>query len=277
MTDPETARAAQLQLVAGLVRHEDYDKALQLCDAVIKESAKSQVLAEAWVRKGDTFLDQRQWDDAVLAYLHVPVFYADEKLWMPPALLGSARAFRGLGDLEGAKKILQRSDRRISKISAGGDRPSRIEEAAKMKKLIREISRLTKLKQPLACLLAAAGALLLLATPGPGARKLRPAAPPAGAQSKTLWQQIKEGGWVMFPIALCSIATLYLIGDGIIRTSRKKAAPPEQEESLKTLFRQGDYVGAHNYCKSESFSPDQCPAGRNRSARRGQTSRPRKA
>ncbi len=54
----------------------------------------------------------------------------------------------------------------------------------------------------------------------------------------------------MFPIALCSIATLYLIADGIIRTSRKKAAPPDQEEALKTLFRQGDYVGAHNYCKA---------------------------
>jgi biopolymer transport protein ExbB len=61
---------------------------------------------------------------------------------------------------------------------------------------------------------------------------------------------MQEGGWVMFPIALCSIATLYLIGDGIIRTSRKKTAPPNQEEALKILFRQGDYVEAHNYCKT---------------------------
>jgi biopolymer transport protein ExbB len=74
--------------------------------------------------------------------------------------------------------------------------------------------------------------------------------PTADGQSKTLWEQIKEGGWVMFPIALCSIATLYLIGDGIMRTSCKKAAPPDQEEALKTLFRQGDYVGAHHYCKA---------------------------
>ena len=103
-TDPETARAAQLQIVAGLVRKEDYEKALQLCDAVIKESVKPEVLAEAWVRKGDALLAQRQWDGALLAYLHVPVFYEDEKLWMPPALLGSARAFRGLEDLERAKK-----------------------------------------------------------------------------------------------------------------------------------------------------------------------------
>ncbi|MEP7249470.1 MAG: tetratricopeptide repeat protein [Spartobacteria bacterium] len=105
-TDPETARAAQLQLVAGLVRKENYEKALQICDAVIKESARQEVLAEAWVKKGDVFLAQREWDSAVLAYLHVPVFYEDEKQWIPPALLGSARAFRGLEDLERAKKSL---------------------------------------------------------------------------------------------------------------------------------------------------------------------------
>jgi biopolymer transport protein ExbB len=72
---------------------------------------------------------------------------------------------------------------------------------------------------------------------------------PEGARSKTLWQQIQEGGWVMFPIALCSIATLYLIGDGILRTAQKRIAPEEHEQNVKTLFRQGDYVGAYNYCK----------------------------
>src|SRR3954451_15683749 len=77
---------------------------------------------------------------------------------------------------------------------------------------------------------------------------------PAGEQKKTLWQSIAQGGWVMVPIALCSIATLYLIGDGIIRTSPKRVAPPESEENVKTLFRNGDYVGAYNYCK-ENPSP----------------------
>ena len=77
---------------------------------------------------------------------------------------------------------------------------------------------------------------------------------PAGEQKKTLWQTIAQGGWVMVPIALCSIATLYLIGDGIIRTSQKRVAPPEAEQNVKTLFRNGDYVGAYNYCK-ENPSP----------------------
>ncbi|MFL6513649.1 MAG: MotA/TolQ/ExbB proton channel family protein [Chthoniobacterales bacterium] len=81
-----------------------------------------------------------------------------------------------------------------------------------------------------------------------------PSPAPAGEGKKTLWQTIAQGGWVMVPIALCSIATLYLIGDGIIRTSPKRVAPPESEENVKTLFRNGDYVGAYNYCK-ENPSP----------------------
>lgn len=68
--------------------------------------------------------------------------------------------------------------------------------------------------------------------------------------SKTLWEQIKEGGWVMVPIGACSIFTLYLIGDGIMRTNRKKVAPAIHEEAVKNFFRQGDYPGAYAYCKA---------------------------
>jgi biopolymer transport protein ExbB len=79
-------------------------------------------------------------------------------------------------------------------------------------------------------------------------------AAPTGEQKKTLWQTIAQGGWVMVPIALCSIATLYLIGDGVIRTTPKRVAPPEAEQNVKTLFRNGDYVGAYNYCKENPSS-----------------------
>ena len=58
----------------------------------------------------------------------------------------------------------------------------------------------------------------------------------------------------MLPIALCSIATVYLIGDGILRTGPKRVAPPEHEEKVKELFRNGDYVGAYKYCKENPSS-----------------------
>jgi len=38
-----------------------------------------------------------------------------------------------------------------------------------------------------------------------------------------------EGGWVMVPIGAFSIATVYLVVDGIVRTGRKKIAPEAHE------------------------------------------------
>jgi biopolymer transport protein ExbB len=82
-----------------------------------------------------------------------------------------------------------------------------------------------------------------------------PATPAATSASdattnKTLWQQIEEGGWVMIPIAACSIATIYLIVDGVIRTSPNKVAPKVNETNLKRFFQAGDYVGAYKFCKA---------------------------
>jgi TolA-binding protein len=62
------------------------------------------VLADAWVTKGNLLLAQKQWDEALLAFLRVPVFYREEKLFLPPALLGTGRAYRRLDDFDRAKK-----------------------------------------------------------------------------------------------------------------------------------------------------------------------------
>ena len=144
-----------------------------------------------------------------------------------------------------------------------------------MKNTIEQITRLTKMKRAFrrfACVIA--GALLLIITPGLAQAGASPG-PAAGGQSKTLWEQIKEGGWVMFPIALCSIATLYLIGDGTMRTSRKKAAPPDQVEAFKAFFRQGDYVvriiiakRIHHLCRMCCGSESACSERANRSPRK---------
>lgn len=94
-------------------------------------------------------------------------------------------------------------------------------------------------------------------SPAPAPAAASPAAnasasPAAGAPTHgiSLLEQIKEGGIIMIPIALLSIATLYLIGDGIVRTASKRIIPPLYEESVKNYFRGGDYVGAFNYCKA---------------------------
>ena len=106
VTDPELARAAQLRLVNALIRKSDFEKAIALCDEAIKQSKDPSTLANAWVSKGDALLAQKNADEALLAYLHVPVFYYEEKQFMPAALLGSARAYRRLDDNNRAQKSL---------------------------------------------------------------------------------------------------------------------------------------------------------------------------
>jgi tetratricopeptide (TPR) repeat protein len=105
--DPDMARAAQLRLVGNLIRKNEFEKAIGICDATIKSSTDPTTLANAWIARGDTLFAQKDWDEALLAYLHVPVFYQDEKIFQPAALLGSGRAYRRLNDNDRAKRALK--------------------------------------------------------------------------------------------------------------------------------------------------------------------------
>jgi len=113
------------------------------------------------------------------------------------------------------------------------------------------------LKSLLAALLLLGVGTAALPAQDASAPAATPTAAPAGATPQapvavetTLWQKIQQGGLVMIPIGACSIATIYLIVDGIIRTGRNKIAPLEHEKRLKELFQGGDYVGAYQFCKA---------------------------
>lgn len=93
------------------------------------------------------------------------------------------------------------------------------------------------------------GALLALVVFHGVALAASPDAKTGTVKTKTLWEQIYEGGWVMVPIGLCSVLTFYLSGDGWMRTAVGRLAPKRYESRIKGLFREGDYVGAYNFCK----------------------------
>jgi tetratricopeptide (TPR) repeat protein len=104
--DEDMTRAAQLRLVGSLIRSNQFEKAIGICETALKSSTDPTTLATAWIAKGDALLAQKNFDEALMAYLHVPVFYQDEKIFLPPALLGSGRAYRRLNDKDHAKKAL---------------------------------------------------------------------------------------------------------------------------------------------------------------------------
>lgn len=89
----------------------------------------------------------------------------------------------------------------------------------------------------------------------PSAHAEEAAAPAAGASAPqvsthSLWDRFKEGGWVMYPITICSVALIWLTVDLWMRTSVKKMAPPPSVAQIQDLFRAGDYVGAYQFCKN---------------------------
>ena len=47
-------------------------------------------------------------------------------------------------------------------------------------------------------------------------------------ESKSIWAHIKDGGLIMIPIGICSMATLYLIVDGVLRITSFKKSLPDQ-------------------------------------------------
>src|SRR5262249_47517011 len=102
--DPDMARAAQLRLVGALIRKGEFETAIAICEGALKSSLDTTTLATAWIAKGDALFAQKDWGDSLMAYLHVPVFYPDEKLFQPAALLGSGKAYRRLNDTDRAKK-----------------------------------------------------------------------------------------------------------------------------------------------------------------------------
>ena len=73
---------------------------------------------------------------------------------------------------------------------------------------------------------------------------------PAAVHKKTLMHLFIEGGWVMYPITACSVAMIWFIVDGYIRTSAGKLYPVDHVTQLRELFKKGDYIGAYAFAKT---------------------------
>lgn len=102
----------------------------------------------------------------------------------------------------------------------------------------------------LACAAVLFGSLAIVApvnaeeaAPAPGQTKVI-------THKKSLLDVWHEGGWVMYPLAACSTALVWLTVDLWMRTSIGKMAPTAFIQQMQDLFRGGDYVGAYQFAKN---------------------------
>ncbi|MFD0894903.1 MotA/TolQ/ExbB proton channel family protein [Luteolibacter ambystomatis] len=105
-----------------------------------------------------------------------------------------------------------------------------------MKKTIKVVALATLLLSPFTAFAAEGGA---------------PAAH-GGGTNKSFIEVLKEGGWCMYPIGLCSVATVWLIIDVWLRTNKPKLVPEDDLAVAQQSFRSGDYVGAYQAMKASN-------------------------
>jgi len=104
--DPEIQLASKLQLVL-LQSPKDPTEALAAYDAIIHQSFDPKTLTQAWIAEGDVHLAEHEFDEALLAYLTVPVFFPDHNPQMPRALWGVAQSYAKLKDASNQEKTLR--------------------------------------------------------------------------------------------------------------------------------------------------------------------------
>lgn len=102
-TDPETQRGAKVLLAAAATRAGNIDAAGEALDSVLKDATKDDVLASAAIYKGQNALAQKDWENALLAFLQIPVLYPGQKQFAAASLLGVGRAHLGLDDFGKAR------------------------------------------------------------------------------------------------------------------------------------------------------------------------------
>jgi TolA-binding protein len=106
--NPAAIEAARVRNAEAAVRRGVPAQAEPVFDEYIKNGTTADTLAHAWFGKGQILMARADFEPALLAYLHVPALYPDIKVLMPPALLGGARAFAGIDNLDRAKETYQR-------------------------------------------------------------------------------------------------------------------------------------------------------------------------
>src|SRR4051812_47824066 len=78
------------------------------------------------------------------------------------------------------------------------------------------------------------------------------AAPPAKAADVSLFQLFLKGGFVMYPLALCSVVAVGIIFDRFVALRRARVIPPQFMPGLKRVFNdpREDRDAALAYCKT---------------------------
>ncbi len=127
---PDLLREVKIKQAAAIGRRGDPHKALAALEPLAHDlTVPPSALSEAWLAIGSAHLALRSYRDALLAFLHVPVYTPERGFLMPPALLGSAGSYAGIDDEPHERAALQEL------IAKYPDSPEAVEAKPRLQKL----------------------------------------------------------------------------------------------------------------------------------------------
>lgn len=102
--DKSTRQEASLILARVAMHERNWADARKRIESLMKSRLPPGLEAEAAVICGELKLHESDWEGALESFLQLPAFHPTETAMMPRALLGSARAYRRLGDAGRAER-----------------------------------------------------------------------------------------------------------------------------------------------------------------------------
>lgn len=118
--DPEAVGEARLALTELEIRAGRSRLAQTMLDSVLAGSVPAPVRARAWLLRGDIAFAERRFEEAIEAYLRIPVFHSAYAELVPAALLAAENAFRAYGDEAQADRLAAERRRYAPALPASG-------------------------------------------------------------------------------------------------------------------------------------------------------------
>lgn len=95
-SNPELALKIKLARLMQRARRGEHETVITEATALIGQVDDQDVLARLHLVKANSLLVTKKYETALNTYLRVPVFYGSQKDHIPKAILGAAKAFRGM-------------------------------------------------------------------------------------------------------------------------------------------------------------------------------------
>jgi tetratricopeptide (TPR) repeat protein len=120
-SEPEHQKLSRIFAAVALTRKGEHDGAVRVFAETAKTTKRLDILGLIAVNNGDSLvalgdvLKEKgevekaavRYEEALLSYLRVPALYPSQRMYLPQALLGSARAYLGIEDFARARASLK--------------------------------------------------------------------------------------------------------------------------------------------------------------------------